>query len=123
MTKNNDFSEVFDQLRSILSKHEKKLSVVTDSDKSYYLNTQLLMKNKKPMFFGSVAVKKNYVAYHLMPVYVNPDLLNEITPELKKCQQGKSCFNFKVVDKKLFKEIEKLTKAGLAEYKQQGYLK
>jgi len=35
-----------------------------------------------------------------------------MSPELKRRMQGKSCFNFKTVDEKLFKELAKLTKAG-----------
>ena len=122
LTTKNDFQEIFKALRNILSKHEKKLVVVTDKEDNYYLNTAHIMKNKKPMFFGAVTTKKKFVSFHLMPVYVNPDLLVDISPELQKRQQGKSCFNFKEVDKTLFKELEKITKAGIADYKKQDYL-
>jgi len=122
MSKDNEFQDVFKHLHSILKKHEKKLDVVKNAEDNYYLNTEHLMKNKKPMFFGAVQIKKKYVSYHLMPVYVNPKLLDGISPELKKQMQGKSCFNFNSVDKVLFKELEKLTKAGLADYKKEGYV-
>lgn len=114
--------EVFLSLKVILSKYEKKLVVVKGSEDSYYLDTTHIQKNKKPMFFGSVTIKKNYVSFHLMPVYCNPKLLEGMSPELKKRMQGKSCFNFKTVDKALFKELAKLTKAGLDDFKQAGYL-
>ena len=48
-----------------------------------------------------------------MPVYVNPKLLNNISPELKRRMQGKSCFNFKKIDESLFEELAVLTKRGL----------
>lgn len=41
-----------------------------------------------------------------------PELLNGISPELKKRMQGKSCFNFKKVEPELFKELAELTKKG-----------
>jgi len=122
MAEKNNFQEIFNALRKILNKHEKKLVVVTDKEDNYYLDTAHIMKNKKPMYFGSTIIKKNYVSFYLMPVYLNPSLLDDISPELKKRQQGKSCFNFKAVDKTLFKELEKITKAGIADYKKQGYL-
>jgi hypothetical protein len=39
-----------------------------------------------------------------------------MSPELKKRMQGKSCFNFKEVDKKLLSELSKLTKAGATKF-------
>jgi hypothetical protein len=66
----------------------------------------------KPMWFGAVQPMKNYVSYHLMPVYGSPALAATISPELKKRMQGKSCFNFKTVDAALFAELGVLTAAG-----------
>jgi hypothetical protein len=51
-------------------------------------------------------------AFHLFPVYVFPDLLTGISPELKKRMHGKSCFNFTKVDEALFAELARLTAAG-----------
>lgn len=47
-----------------------------------------------------------------MPVYVNSKLLDGISPELKKRMQGKSCFNFKTIDKPFLNELAGLTKKG-----------
>jgi hypothetical protein len=47
---------------------------------------------------------------------VSPDLLKAMSPELKKRMQGKSCFNFKAVDRQLFKELKTITKAGAAKF-------
>ena len=52
-----------------------------------------------------------------MPVYVDPKLLGAVSPELKKRMQGKSCFNFKEVDKKILGELSDLTKKGFEFYK------
>jgi hypothetical protein len=74
------------------------------------------MKNKQPLCFGGVRRGKAYVSFYLMSVYASPDLLKDMSPELKKRMQGKSCFNFKAVDEKLFKELKRLTKAGAAKF-------
>jgi len=87
------------------------------------VDTFYVMKSKKPLWFGGVQIKKNYVSYYLMPVYVNPNLLEGMSDDLKKRMQGKSCFNFKTVDEKLFKELGKLTKNGMQDYRKAGYLK
>ena len=65
------------------------------------------------MWFGAVQIKKNYVSYHLMPIYAFPELLDGLSPELKKRMQGKSCFNFKAVDRSLFTELGALAKRGI----------
>ena len=122
MADKNEFQDIFTALRNILNEHEKKLVLVNDKPDNYYLNTAFIMKNKKPMYFGATIINKNYVSFHLMPVYVNPGLLKDMSSELKKRMQGKSCFNFKKMDKDLFKELEKITKAGFSDYKKQGYL-
>jgi hypothetical protein len=58
----------------------------------------------------------------MMPVYACPDLLDKLSPELKQRMQGKSCFNFKTADPKLFKELAGLTQAGFARFKKQGHI-
>lgn len=57
-----------------------------------------------------------------MPVYVKPELLESVSPELKARMQGKSCFNFAASEPELFKELAALTKASYGSYKEQGYV-
>ncbi len=74
------------------------------------------------MYFGSVKINKSYVSFHLMPVYVFPDLLVGLSPGLKRRMQGKSCFNFKEIDRELFQELSQLVGAGYDQYEKSGYL-
>src|SRR6266550_9090470 len=122
MPERNDFAEVFQQLKAILKPHAPKLIVVHDTDINYYLDTKYVMKNKHRLFFGAVRIGKAYVSFHLMPVYASPKLLESMSPELKKHMQGKSCFNFKSVDEKLFKELALVTKEGLAKFSDPEFL-
>jgi len=52
----------------------------------------------KPQMFGAVQIKKNYISFHLFPLYTDPTLLGSLSPELLKRMQGKSCFNFKKLE-------------------------
>jgi len=117
-----DFTEVFEQLKTVFKPYAKKMDVSQDTDTSYMLNTRYIMKNKQPLCFGGVRLGKNYVSFYLMSVYASPDLLKKISPDLKKRMQGKSCFNFKEVDKKLFAELKALTKDGAAKFSDKKYL-
>jgi len=116
MPDKNDFKPVFEKLRALLKPYEGKMVIVHDSASHYYLDTPYVMKNKQRLCFAAVRTGKAYVSFYLMPVYTSPDLLRNISPELKKRMQGKSCFNFKTLDERLFKELGKLTKAGFQEF-------
>jgi hypothetical protein len=117
-----DLDTVFSELRAIMAPYAAKLDAKTDDGSELYVDTKHIQKNKKPLFFGAVQVKKAYVSFHLMPAYVRPELLEQISPELKARMQGKSCFNFASSDKLLFKELAGLTKAAYTSYKEQGFV-
>lgn len=116
-----DLKPVFAELRAILQPLSKGLVVVHDTEEHIYIDTNKPGPNGKPMFFASARVVKGKVSFHLMPVYTAPALLQGMSPELKKRMQGKSCFNFGAVDKALFKELGALAKAGLAQFRKDGW--
>jgi hypothetical protein len=108
-----DLTPVFAQLKAILVKHAKKASVAHDTADHYYLNEAAPDAKGKPVFLAAAKIGEGKVAFHLMPVYSNPDLLSDISPELKKRMQGKSCFNFSSVDEDLLRELEQLVKKAV----------
>lgn len=70
------------------------------------------MSSPKPQMFAAVQAKASYVSLHLFPVYTKPDLLSEISPELRTRMQGKSCFNFKSVEQIPTEELKALLQAA-----------
>lgn len=121
MKTKEEFSGVFAALRAILKRHASKLSVKTDSPKAYYLETKTACWKGKQLGFAAVVINKNYVSYHLVPVYASPKLVKALSPELKKRMQGKGCFNFTEVDKGLFSELKRLTDLGLKGFQERGW--
>jgi hypothetical protein len=109
MSAQAEFSPVFKKLKSILKPYSSKLILKIDTSEGFSLDGAYSKKWKKELFFGAAQIKKNYVSFYLMPVYMYPDLLNNISPELKKHMQGKSCFNFKKIETPLFDELTQLT--------------
>jgi hypothetical protein len=116
MTKQTDFTTTFSKLKALLQPYESKLIVVADTEDHYALETPHVMKNKHRVYFAGVKIGKAYVSYHLMPVYALEEVRDEISPELKKRMQGKSCFNFSEPNEKLFKELARLTKVGFKRF-------
>jgi hypothetical protein len=112
-----EFPAVFAKLKTLFRPRASGLVVVNDTRQYYYLDTPWVTKAGKIVFFGGVRKGKRYVSFYLMPVYECPGLLKRMSPALKKHMQGKSCFNFTGIDPVLFRELAKLTKAGLAEFK------
>ena len=119
MKPQNDFTPVFVQLKKILEPFAPKLTVTIDTPEAYSIDGPYSEKWKRMLFFASAQVRKNYVSFYLMPVYMYPDLLNNISPELKKHMQGKSCFNFKKVEPRLFMELNLLTKESFKRFQKE----
>ncbi len=118
MSEPADFQPIFDELKSYLSRHAAHLVTNEDIPGSYTLVTKVPGPNKQPIWFGAVQIKKNYVSYHLVPVYACPELVASISEPLKKRMQGKSCFNFKKPDAALFAELAALTDAGYKRFQE-----
>ncbi len=110
----SDFVRTFDTLRAILARHAKQMIVTVDEPARYVLASPTLVDRiGRPLFCAAVEIKKNYVSYHLMPIYMNPALRARLSPSLKKRMQGKSCFNFTTVEPAQAKELAAITKLGI----------
>jgi hypothetical protein len=115
-----DFQPVFAELKKLIEPYAGTLKP-RGKDSDYILIGPPTPRSQgKEVWFGGVQIKKNYVSYHLMPVYAFPELLDGLSPELKKRMQGRSCFNFKTADKALFKKLGTLTKKGYQRFKKEG---
>ena len=111
---------VFDRLAAIFAPYRSTLIAKADEPGDLSLETPPSTAYPSGLFFGAVKIGKRYVSFHLMPVYVHPDLLDEMSPELRRRMQGKSCFNFTRADDALFSELETLTAAGFARFQDDG---
>lgn len=117
-----DLAPTFAALRAILAPHADRLVPVQNTPENYYLDTTHVMPNGKPLFFGAATIGKKHVSFHLMPVYVFPELLDGVSDALRKRMQGKSCFNFKAPDQPLLSELAALTARGYERYREAGYV-
>ena len=118
MPNSDHFPEIFAQLKQLLQPFAPPLVVDQDEPTAYSLNGPASPKYPQGTFVGGVYIKKNYVSYHLMSIYMFPDLLEGISDQLKKRMQGKSCFNFTSLDETLVEELSRLTAAGFQRARQ-----
>ncbi|HVT83690.1 MAG TPA: hypothetical protein VHD35_00740 [Chitinophagaceae bacterium] len=126
-----EFEMIFDRLKQILKKHSGQFTIKPDSDSKYGLYAKVgpatlkawKGKMKSPIMpVAWVEVGKAYVSYHLMPVYMNPKLQSTISKDLKARMQGKSCFNFKYGDEKIFEQLDELTGKSIDAFRKLGYI-
>jgi hypothetical protein len=117
-----DLDSTFQHLRNILRPHEPSLVTVHDEPGHYYLDTAHVLANRKPLFFGAVRTGSRHVSYHLMPLYLWPEMLEGVSAGLRRRMQGKSCFNFRQADPALFEELAALTRRGFECYREHHYV-
>jgi hypothetical protein len=133
-----DLQPVFEELRRRMSVHEdvfRRSVNISDAnrpgsrkvdqpapDTSYLLLGVPSEKYPDGLMFGGVQIGKRYVSYHLMCVYLAPDLIEKMSPPLRQRMQGKSCFNFTKVDDELFDELSAITASGRELYAARGWL-
>ena len=88
----NDFPGAFAALKPLFSQYADRLAVTIDSAGGYSVSAKspspFPQHKGAPLFFGAVRLGKAYVSFHLMPLYMNPALLNRISPSLKKRLQS-----------------------------------
>lgn len=101
-----DLVAVEARLRELLAPYRDTLTVKDDGS-----GLVLEMPGHEGRPWGYVAgtrAGKRYVSFYLMAVYGIPELLDGISPGLRRRMQGKSCFNFSRIDEPLLAELEAL---------------
>ena len=111
-------SATFATLRDMLAAQSDTLIITVDKPGDFQAGLpDQLDRIGRPLFVAAVQTRKNYVSYHLMPVYAVPRLAEKLSPELKKRMQGKSCFNFTTIDAGQLRELTKLTRTGIKAFR------
>lgn len=109
----DDFPSIFATLRSLMLAAAPGMVIADDTPTTFTLKTPWIEKRtKQPAWFGWIAIKKSYVAFHVMPLYVLPALNDAVPPSLEKRRQGKTCFNVKKTDPDVFADLRQLTEAA-----------
>lgn len=111
---------VFDRLRKVLEPYARHMVVKHDGPGIYYLETAPVPKYGTEVFFGAVQVGKGQVNFHFMPIYIFPEMREQLSPALRKRLRGTSKFTFKDLDAPLLKELAALARKGYQGYKRGG---
>jgi hypothetical protein len=82
--KANDLAPVFARFKQVLDSCPGGWVVNGDPESYTYLESATAVCRGRPLWFAGVRKGKNYVSFHLMPVYACPELLKGMSSALKK---------------------------------------
>lgn len=110
------FDPVYSRLCEImLSVVDEHLDVTHDDPCDLVVRTRELDAKGQQGWFGTVNIKKSYVAFHLMPLYDRQGVLDELEEPLASRRHGKTCFNFKQEDERAYAQLQDLVRRMHAE--------
>jgi len=114
--------KIFNRLKKLLKKYEGDLKLKVDSVSEYDLwsfkEMVIAGRKRKEVNFAGLVVRKRYVSFHFMPIYVDAKRFDFLSGLLK----GKACFHVVELDAKLEKQIVKALKIGYKMYKEKGWV-
>ena len=122
-----EIKDIQQTLIDILKEHLGVLKITADEkDKFEVSGTIEAMQGKKKVdgiYFATVVPKPKDVRFYFFPTYSHKAKLGELSPDLKKCLKGKSCFHIKQLDKALEDDLRKLVADAIVLYQKDGLLK
>ena len=114
-----DLQEIQKTLQDMLINHSPVLRVSKETDTVLEISgTKEVMQGKQKVnghYYASVMVKPKDIRLYFFPIYTHVDSYN-ISPELKKCLKGKSCFHIKKLSDEMVEEIKEMVNTGVALY-------
>ena len=121
-----DLLILYQEVQNLIRKYENPLVVKVNQEGRYELwtNKKAVIEGRKMdgIHFASAVIQSHYVGFYFMPVYIKPELKEEIGLDLLKTLKGKSCFQFKKNDSEMMDQIEKILAIGFQFYQKQGWV-
>jgi len=100
------------RLLAILDRYRDRL----EEGEIYGIPTLRRRGAKAHDWFAGVQVADGYVKFNFLPMFGHPDLLDGISPTLRKHKTGASVFRFTEIDEALFAELEGVVDRGFEVY-------
>jgi len=112
MAETGEFEAIERRLWAILAPYRDRL----EEGSVYGLVTLKRPGAKAHGFFAGVRVASKHVAFHLMPIYADPTLLEGLSPALRARLKGRTTFDFVSADEGVFSELEALVARSFEAY-------
>jgi len=87
--------QAISQFRKVILENDK---AVSESFGKFMSNPNAISYNEQGVFKYGLTVTKNYISFHSLVMYSNPQLMDELKSKLPKAKFQKGCINFKSLD-------------------------
>lgn len=115
-----DLNEIRATLKELFRKGTPPLAVRKDNENVFEVaGTKEVMQGKQLVdgyYFGSVVPKPKDVRLYFFPIYTHVKEYEDLSPEMRKCLKGKSCFHIKKLSPEMEEEIDGMIQKGVALY-------
>lgn len=120
--------EIFNALKAEIKPYEKgTIKANLDIEGRYELwskkDISYLGKTRKEFAFVAINLQSNYVGFHYMPAYTNPEGIKpKLPPVLLKLLKGKACFHITQINAEIINSIKEALQIGYDEYKKNDWV-
>jgi hypothetical protein len=87
--------QAISQFRKVILENDK---VVSESFGKFMSNPNAISYNEQGVFKYGLTIAKNYISFHSLVMYSNPELMDDLKSKLPKAKFQKGCINFKSLD-------------------------
>jgi len=94
-TLSDNEQQIIGQFRKTIAEND---SAVSESFGKFMSNPNAISFNEQGVFKYGLTLAKNYISFHSLVMYANPQLMAELKLKLPKAKFQKGCINFKTLD-------------------------
>jgi hypothetical protein len=121
---------VYDQLEALLKRYSPPLTPCptgkVGTKRSYGLwskkDVEIAGRKFPAVYFASLIEQKDFVGFYFTPVYMNPEIKEELSPSLLKLLKGKGCFHVKSLNDELLKDVESALQVAMRLFRKNGWV-
>ena len=118
----NELDDIRNTLKSLFNRHVPPLQIRKDTSGVFETSgTKQVMQGKQVVdghYYGSVVPKPRDIRLYFFPIYTHPDKF-DLSPELRKCLKGKSCFHIRKLTPEVENEIATMLAQGVKLYQKE----
>lgn len=122
-----DVQEIQNTLIGFLKNHQPSLKINAETAVKFEVSGTIpTMQGKQKVdgfYFASVIPKAKDCRLYFFPIYTDTEAFADISPELRKCLKGKSCFHIKKMDAQLEQDIKAMINTGIEVYRAKEIVK
>lgn len=115
-----EVKEIENTLKDILKSHISPLRIRKEEETVFEVcGTKERMQGKQKVdghYFASIMPKPKDARLYFIPIYTHAGEFTDISPELRKCLKGKSCFHVKKLSPELEQDIKQMIQKGIDIY-------